>query len=137
MSRITPTDILAPEVADCYAHIKQTRGHVSDIMKCFGHSPEGLRAFSSFGEYVRYQTGIAPRTRELVILGIARGNTYAWLHHYRPAIKAGLTESEIKAIENGCLPDSLSASERTATQYALAMKQGSVSDTVFESLRTQ
>ena len=56
MSRLSEADEKAtPLLAEVYAHIKQTRGRVSNSLRCLSHAPEGLRRFAALGEYARYQ----------------------------------------------------------------------------------
>ena len=43
---------IAPYVTDpvgpVFAHIKQTRGNVSHVLRSLGHAPDGLRSFAAF-----------------------------------------------------------------------------------------
>ncbi len=71
MSRLPPVNETAsPDAAAVFAQIEQSRGSVSNVLRSFGHAPEGLRAFAAYGEYVRYRTGLDARLRELVILAL-------------------------------------------------------------------
>jgi 4-carboxymuconolactone decarboxylase len=137
MPRITPADEKNnPSLAKVYAQITQTRGFVSDILKVFSHAPEGLERFAAFGEYVRYRTDLPARTREFAILAIARGNQYAWSHHYPHAVKAGLLQSELDALNDGHFADSLSAAEKTAARYAQEFANGGkMGDDTFAALK--
>lgn len=57
----------------------------------------------SFGTYLRSETSLPPRTRELLILRTAFliGNQYEWAHHLEYARAAGLTDEEIGRISKG------------------------------------
>lgn len=137
MPRITPADESNnPALAKVYTQITKTRGFVSDILKVFSHAPEGLERFAAFGEYVRYRTDLPARTREFAILAIARGNQYAWSHHYPHAVKAGLLQSELDALNDGHFADSLSAAEKAAARYAQEFANGGkVGDDTFAALK--
>jgi 4-carboxymuconolactone decarboxylase len=137
MQRMTPADDKnSPELAEIYAQIKGTRGYVSNILKAFSHAPDGLKCFAALGEYARYKTQIPDRTREMVILGIARGIQYAWSHHQPHAIKAGVTQPELDALNAGRYPETLSASEKAAISYGQEFANGgNVSDSTFAELR--
>jgi 4-carboxymuconolactone decarboxylase len=139
MQRIPPVDDESDDlIKQVYGQIRATRGHVSGILKSLGHAPAGLKAFAELGEYVRYQAAIPNRTRELLILAIARGNQYAWSHHHGPALKAGVTQAEMDAINDARVPDSLNASERSAVEYGRAYASGGqVSDEIFADLKKQ
>ena len=134
MSRLPPVpEEDNPEVPAVYAQIKQTRGNVSNVLRSFGHAPEGLRVFAAYGEYVRYRTGLDGRLRELVILALARGNQYAWTHHAPFALREGVTQAELDALNAGTLAASLSPPERAAIEYGREFAQsGRVTAETFE-----
>jgi 4-carboxymuconolactone decarboxylase len=124
-----------PGLKDVYEEIESTRGWVSNALSAFGHAPEGLRRFAALGEYVRFQTVLPARARELAIITMARGSAYAWTHHTEFARKAGVTESEINQIKEGWIPDTASADEQRALEYVHAFLLGkAVSDEQFKAL---
>src|SRR3972149_5646314 len=106
------------KAAEVFSAIKKTRGTVAHVLRSLGHAPEGLRAFAAYGEYVRYRTSLNGGLRELVILALARGNQYAWTHHAPFALKEGITQQELDALNDGMLAATLSSSERAAVEYA-------------------
>ena len=136
MQRIQPADPKGnAQLTATYDRITRTRGYVSNILMSLSHAPQGLEAFAAFGEYVRYGVDLPARVRELSILGIARGNQYAWTHHHPHAIKAGVTQAELDALESNQL-DSLGAPEKAAIRYAQQFAGGgNVSDETFTELR--
>jgi alkylhydroperoxidase family enzyme len=74
--------------------------------------------------------------RELSILAIARGNQYAWSHHHPHAIKAGLTQQELDALEANEFAPTLSAIEKAAVAYVREFAQGGrVADETFAEAR--
>ncbi|MGE0130771.1 MAG: carboxymuconolactone decarboxylase family protein [Blastocatellales bacterium] len=58
---------------------------------------------ASFGTYLRRETSLPPRTRELLIMRTAYliGAEYEWAHHVEYARAAGLTDGEIARIAAG------------------------------------
>ena len=125
-----------PALQQTYDQISRTRGYVSNILGSFSHAPEGLKRFASLGEYVRYELTIPGRTRELVILAIARSIEYAWIHHYPHALKAGVTAGELEQLKAGTLSPTLSASEQAAIRYGQEFANlGNVSDATFAALK--
>lgn len=125
-----------PAAAAVFAHIKQTRGNVSHVLRSLGHAPDGLRAFAGYGEYVRYHTTLSGRVRELTILALARGNQYAWTHHAPFALKEGVTQTELDQLNAGAFATTLSGAERAAMDYAREFAQGgNVSDPTFARVR--
>jgi alkylhydroperoxidase family enzyme len=124
-----------PVLKETYDQITRTRGYVSNILASLSHAPEGLKRFAALGEYVRYEVGIAGRCRELLILGIARGIEYGWVHHYPHALKAGASEEELRLLKAGALASTLSAAERAAIRYGQEFANlGKVSDATFAQL---
>lgn len=137
MSRLTQADPAAnPDLQRVYDRITATRGYVSNILASLSHAPLGLERFAGLGEYVRYEIGIGGRTRELVILAIARSIEYAWIHHYPHAQKAGVTTEELDQLKAGEFAPTLSAAERAAIRYGLEFANlGNVSDATFAELK--
>src|SRR3954468_16261311 len=126
------------DAAAVFAEIYKTRGTVSHVLRSLGHAPQGLRAFAAYGEYVRYRSSLTGRVRELAILGLARGNQYAWTHHAPFALKEGVTQAELDQLNAGALASTLSGSERAAIGYAREFAQGgNVSDATFALLRKE
>jgi alkylhydroperoxidase family enzyme len=124
-----------PVLKAAYEQITRTRGYVSNILASLSNAPEGLKRFAAFGEYVRYEVEIPGRTRELVILAIARGIEYGWIHHYPHALKAGVTEEELSQLKTGALASTLRADERAAIVFAQEFAHGgNVADATFASL---
>lgn len=125
-----------PLLKETYEEITRTRGYVSNILASLSNAPGGLKRFAEFGAYVRYEVKVTGRTRELVILAIARGIEYGWIHHYPHALKAGATEDELKQLKAGALAPTLRPEERAAIQYAMEFVQGgNVSDATFAALK--
>jgi 4-carboxymuconolactone decarboxylase len=67
----------------------------------------------SFGTYLRSETSLPPRTREMLIMRAAFlvGAEYEWAHHVERAREAGLTDREIARIAAG--PDAAGWSEES------------------------
>lgn len=133
MSRLPPADVNAsPELAAVYRRITETRGYVSGILESMSHSPDGLGCFAAFGEYVRYRSSLSGRPREFAILSIAHGNQYAWTHHVPSALKAGITQAELAALNAGEVPATTNDAEKAAIGYAREFaNSGKVADAVF------
>ena len=136
MQRIKPADPTGnAQLTATYGRITKTRGYVSNILMSLSHAPEGLEAFAAYGEYVRYGTKLNARIRELSILGLARGNAYAWAHHTPHALKAGVTQHELDALSANQL-DAFAAPEKAALNYVAEFARGgNVSDATFAELK--
>lgn len=137
MPRLSEADEKASSLlADVYAHIKKTRGRVSNSLKCLSHAPEGLQRFAALGEYARFGTNLPGRAQEMVALAMTRENHYAWIHHQPSALKAGITQQELDALHQNKVPATFSAAERAALRYSQEFYgHGNVSDATFGELK--
>jgi alkylhydroperoxidase family enzyme len=75
---------------------------------------------ASFGTYLRGETSLPPRTRELLIMRTAFliGAEYEWAHHVERARRAGLTDGEVSRIAAG--PDAAGWSEESRAVLRVA-----------------
>lgn len=115
-------------LAGVFAEIKASRGFVSNAMRSLGHAPEGLRRYAAVGRYVKYETDLPERLRELSILCAARGVAYAWTHHAALAVQAGISPSAVEDIRAGRVPGALPESERAIARFVAEMFGTGVSD---------
>ena len=128
----------SPEVAAVYAEIAGSRGRVLNVFRSLGHAPEGLRRLAALGEYARFGTRVSDRLRELVILATARANgcQYEWTQHVPLALRTGVTEAEVDALNGGALPAGLSPLEEAALRYVQELgRDRRVSHETFAALR--
>jgi AhpD family alkylhydroperoxidase len=90
--------------------IREKRSELSFYATMIQH-PILYTSHASFGSYLRGETGLPPRTRELLIMRTAFliGAEYLWAHHVEDARAAGLTDREIARIAAG--PDATGWSE--------------------------
>ncbi len=123
-----------PGLAEAYAEIKATRGFVSNAMRGLGHAPEGLRAYAAVGRYVKYETDLPERLRELSILCAARGVDYAWTHHAALALQSGIPQSAVDDIGAGRVPAALAEPERAIARFIAGMFGAGVSDGDFAAM---
>jgi alkylhydroperoxidase family enzyme len=71
------------------------------LFKALGNSPEGLRAFGRLGGFIRNDSTLNPRLREMAILqvGYLTGTAYEWTHHIDLAMaQFGVSADDIHAI---------------------------------------
>lgn len=129
----------SPEVAAVYAEIAGSRGRLGNVFRGLGHAPEGLRRLAHLGDYARFHTQISDRLRELVILATARVNAcqYEWTQHVPLALRAGVTQAEVDALNDGDVPAGLSPVEDAAVRYVFELgRDHRVSDGTFTALRS-
>jgi alkylhydroperoxidase family enzyme len=64
------------------------------------HSPGALRAFGALGSYIRWNSKLDARLRELAILqvGYLARAPYEWSHHIKIGYDFGVTDADIEAL---------------------------------------
>ena len=128
----------SPEVAAVYEEIAGSRGRVLNVFRSLGHAPEGLRRLSALGEYARFHTQLSDRLKELVILSTARANScqYEWTQHVGLALRTGVSQEEVDALNEGQTPAGLSPLEAAALSYVQELgRDRRVSDETFAAVR--
>jgi 4-carboxymuconolactone decarboxylase len=123
-----PEADLSPEQRAAAAELSATaRGSVFGPFVPLIRSPEMLNRLQRLGQYLRYDSALAPRLSEMAILVIARhwSQQYEWHVHHPIALASGLDGAKADAIAAGRRPEALAADE--AALY----------DTLDEVLRTQ
>ena len=82
-------------------------------------SPELMARVQKVGEFLRFESALPARIKELAILIVARhwDQRYEWSFHLPLALKAGVARATAEAIAEGRRPTGLTAEEAAA--YAL------------------
>jgi len=72
----------------------------SNITRALANSPHGARHVAGTGMYLRHESTLNPRLRELAILqvGYSTGSEYEYAHHVEVALSFGVSEADILAI---------------------------------------
>jgi alkylhydroperoxidase family enzyme len=70
------------------------------LFKALVNSPGGARAFSGMGRYIRFDSKLDPRLRELAILqiGYMTRAPYEWSHHIKIGYGFGVTDDDIAGL---------------------------------------
>ncbi len=79
-------------------------------------SPELMARVQKLGEFLRFESALPDRIKELAVLVVARhwSQGYEWSFHLPLALKAGVTRGAAEAIAAGRTPDRLTAEEAAA-----------------------
>lgn len=128
------------EIAALARKIRGARGGQLHVFyRALLHSPDLAGAWFEFNNAVRFRTTLDDRTRELVIMRVARltGCEYVWkVHEAQYAIPAGLTPPEIAALREGSRSADFSAPERALLAWVEAMTRDvAVPDGVFVEMK--
>ncbi|MDE2516393.1 MAG: carboxymuconolactone decarboxylase family protein [Rhodospirillales bacterium] len=71
-----------------------------NLHRALVHSPNAARAFLGLGQFIRHQSRLDPRLRELAILqvGWLARSPYEWSHHVKIGLGFGVSEADIHAL---------------------------------------
>ncbi|MDM0105968.1 carboxymuconolactone decarboxylase family protein [Variovorax sp. J22R24] len=88
-------------------------------------SPVLMERIGSLGEYLRFDSKLDARVRELVTCAVARhvGNQFEWVLHAAAAVKAGVSAEAIEALRLGRRAAPLVDDEQLALDFALELLQ--------------
>jgi alkylhydroperoxidase family enzyme len=111
-----------------------------NIVRALANSPNGLRAFHSLAEFIRFKSGLDPRLRELAILmvGYVARSPYEWSHHVEIGRRFGVSDSDIRALmeEAEGRASNLEPLAKTVLKAAAEMTRDlAISDATFRELR--
>jgi 4-carboxymuconolactone decarboxylase len=83
-------------------------------------SPVLLDRMGKVGEYLRFESVLDARVRELATCAVARhvSNQFEWRMHAPLAIKAGVAPTAIEALRVGARPKDLAADEEAALDFS-------------------
>lgn len=109
------------------------------LFKALANSPDGLRAFSTLGGFIRHKSRLDPRLRELAILQVgwlARA-PYEWSHHIKIGRDFGVSDTDIRWLidETAGRPTALDEPARLVLRAAREMTSGGeVAEATFAAL---
>ena len=120
---------LAPE----YRHLMSSAER--NVYAAFGRAPPLLASFRDFAGSLWNDADLNARTRELVILRVARelDSRYVWHQHGRIALSAGLPAADIRAVGANAL-ERFEERERAILAYVRAYLNGAVDDELHDRL---
>lgn len=135
MARVPYLDAsdLAPEHRDLLARN-------INLYRAMVHSPNGARAFSALGQFIRFKSALDPRLREMAILqvGYLTRSVYEYTHHIKIGRDFGVSDDDIRAIaaETAGKATALEPLAKAVLRAAREMTHGmAASDETFAALR--
>jgi 4-carboxymuconolactone decarboxylase len=99
-------------------------------------SPQLLDRVAKVGEYLRFESMLDARIRELTTCAVARhvSNQFEWLMHAPLAVKAGVAPATIDALHAGARPKQLPPDEEAALDFTFELlTTHGVSDPAYEA----
>lgn len=136
MARLPYLDVtdLAPE----HKHLLKRN---INLLRLMSHSPKGATAFHTMGQYIRHESPLNPRLREMAILqvGFLTRSVYEYTHHIKISRDFGVTDEDIRAIaaETKGQSTKLDPLTKAVLRAAREMTQGyAATDATFETLKS-
>lgn len=131
MPALAPEAMNVAQKTAAQALIDGPRGAVFGPFIPLLRSPELMNRLQKVGEYLRFDSALAPRISEFVMLIVARqwSQQFEWRMHYPLALKAGVRQETLEALAQGGRPASMAQDEALAWDFCdeLARTRG-VSD---------
>ncbi len=87
----------ASELAELFSSLAGLRGSVHNLQRALANQPSALRAFMGMSRYVRDESSLAPRLRELAVLAVSYAHNVPYeIHYHVPAARrAGVSEQQL------------------------------------------
>ncbi len=138
MARIPYADLKDPEVSPLVEQIVAERGSVLHLYQMLLHSPPVARGCLNHLTGIRHNTSLSGSLREMVIMRIAllNGAPYEADQHAPIALKEGMTQAQLDALDDWEPSTLFSPVERAVLAYTDAMTRNiQVADEVFDAVR--
>jgi len=132
-----PEPVDDPVLADMFARIRESRGHLLNIHRVVGQAPKMLRAQAAYARALREDSSLGRALQELLILRIAQVNDseYEQSVHRPIALKCGVSQAKIDALPSWHTSAVFEPRERVALRFVdQAAERGDVADDDFRAL---
>jgi alkylhydroperoxidase family enzyme len=111
-----------------------------NLLRLMSQSPKGATAFHTMGHYIRHESPLNPRLREMAILqvGYITRSVYEYTHHLKISRDFGVSDEDIRAIaaESKGHPTKLDPLTQAVLRGAREMTQNfAATDATFEVLK--
>ena len=126
---LLPTTPQDPPLSDILAELRTIAGpdfEFPNLYRVMGHSPDLLRAWIAFAWPLRLKATTERSLRELLILRGAQvcNAVFEWAHHVPMALKAGVSEQQIRALHEWQSASCFDARQRAALRVAEEVSAG-------------
>ncbi|CAN5447873.1 carboxymuconolactone decarboxylase family protein [soil metagenome] len=138
MARLPYADLNQPEIRPLAERIVAERGSVLHLYQMLLQSPPVAHGWLTYLTAIRQQCALPGALRELVIVRVAQinGAPYEAEQHIPIALKEGVTQAQVDALEQWQSADCFDAGQRAALAYADAMTRDvHVPQAVFDAVR--
>ena len=112
----------------------------ANVTRALSNSPQLAFLSGSMARYIRHESKVDPRLRELAIIqvGYSARSVYEYTHHIKIGLSFGVTEDDLRAIadETAGRPSNLEPLAKSVLRAAREMTDGiAVADKTFAELR--
>lgn len=131
---ITSRSDVQPNAEEAFEYIFQTRDHVKGPFCALLHSPDIATRVGKLGTYIRFESELAGRIRELAVLTTARERTcaYEWVYHEPIADKEGVSDDAIRVVRDRDSVEGLSEEEALIIRYTRELiESNEISESTF------
>lgn len=138
MARLPYADLNHPDVQPLAERIVAERGSVLHLYQMLLHSPPAAQGWLTYLTAIRQQCSLSGALRELVIMRVAvlNGASYEADQHAPIALKEGITQAQLDALDEWEHSDRFDAVQRAVLAFTDAMtRHVQVPDAVFEAVR--
>ncbi|MBI4306272.1 MAG: carboxymuconolactone decarboxylase family protein [Chloroflexi bacterium] len=135
---IKSRDIVDPTYRHIFDAIAGSRGRVDGPFAVLMNSPEVAGRVAHVGTYLRFESKLPARIRELAIITTARhwNCDLEWAVHVKLAKESGVSQEAISAVTDEAAADGLPNGESVVVRYARELLQARrVSGPLFEQAR--
>ena len=129
-----PDEEMTEAQKEAVEEFRATRGEPGGPWAVILRSPELLNRLRGVSDYLRFNSSLAPRLSEFVILITAREWTqnYEWAAHHRLAMEGGLSPAIAAAVADGRRPEGMADDEEALYDFCTALhRDGRVSDAAY------
>jgi 4-carboxymuconolactone decarboxylase len=133
---ILERDAMTPQQGELYDRIAGKRGAVRGPFNLWLYSPELCDKVEALGRFVRFDSSVPNRLRDLVILATARhwDSSYMWHSYSRRAGETGIAAEIIAAIAERRPPPFAHSDDRAIYAYATELlERHRVAETTFRA----
>jgi 4-carboxymuconolactone decarboxylase len=123
LPEVLDRNALPEDKREIHDYLAKTRGAVRLPFSAFLNAPELTYRIAHVGSYIRFDSSVPDRTRELAIMATARqvDARFEWAGHVRLARELGISDDIIDAIANRKAPEGLSEDDALPVRFAQAL----------------
>ena len=128
----------APEIREMFQKMEKNGSRILNIFKVMAHCPQVGYHFLRLGNSILFKGTVPPTLRELAILRVGQINQakYEWTHHLPIALRMGVREEQIDALNDWENSGKFNEQERAVLRYTDEVtKNIRVKDDTFAGVR--